>query len=179
MSEVVLLLRGINVGGRHVLPMKELVRMLEDLGCRDVRTYIQSGNVVLEAPAEVRRTLGRDVQVAIEESKGFRPELMVLRGADVKRAMDRNPFPEGEAEPKTLHVGFCATAPKGIDEDALAAVADPSERFAVDGKVVYLHCPAGLGRSKLAAAFERALGVPMTLRNWRTMMRISELLGAT
>lgn len=90
--------------------------------------------------------------------------------------MRGNPFREGEAEPSTLHLGFLDSVPPRPDRAALKALATETERFALKGRVFYLHAPDGIGRSKLAAAAERKIGVPMTMRNWRTVGKLRELL---
>ena len=87
-------------------------------------------------------------------------------------------FPEGEDDPKTLHVGFLAAAPKNPDLKALENLRKASERFQLVDDVFYLHAPEGIGQSKLAANTERLLGVPMTDRNWRTVCKIQEMAKA-
>lgn len=176
MSRRVVLLRGINVVGNSRLPMKELVAILESLGARDVRTWLQSGNAVFEASDRVAQALARRLPGAIEERRGFAPHTIVVDAAAVEKAMRGNPFREGEAEPSTLHLGFLDSVPPRPDRAALKALATETERFALKGRVFYLHAPDGIGRSKLAAAAERKIGVPMTMRNWRTVGKLRELL---
>lgn len=175
MTTYVALLRGINVGGRNRLPMDELRELLEDLGLGEVRTYIQSGNVVFEAEDADPSRLADRVRAAIGESHGFEPRVVVRGAAEVEHAVEANPFPEAESEPKTLHLYFLAAEPEDPDLDALEALAKESERYALQGDVVYLHAPDGVGRSKLAARAEGPLGVAATGRNWRTVTRILEL----
>lgn len=171
----ILLLRGINVGGRNRLPMDDLVSILESLGLEDVETYIQSGNVVFRSPGKVPPTLEDEIGAAIEESHGFRPRVLLLRARRLERAAGSNPFPEAEAEPKTLHVFFLASEPESPDVEALTGIASPSERFHLAEDVFYLHAPDGIGRSKLAANVEKHLGVAATARNWRTVDRLREM----
>ncbi len=169
------LFRGINVGGRNILPMKELVRDLQSLGLEDVKTYIQSGNAVFRAAREDAAALGAEISATIEGRHGFRPHVLLLSADQLADAIASNPFPEAEAEPKTLHVSFLASLPPAPDLDALAAVKAPSERFHLTDRVFYLHAPDGIGRSKLAAKAERLLGVPITARNWRTVDKLREI----
>jgi uncharacterized protein (DUF1697 family) len=173
----VALFRGINVGGRHLLPMKRLRGILQELGLHDVRTYIQSGNVVFRSGRGTAPTLARQISAAIEEEQGFRPHVILLRLADLEEALRRNPFPEAEGEPRSLHLGFLAGAPRDPDLQALERVRKESERFHLDDLVFYLHAPDGIGRSKLGATAERALGVPMTLRRWRTILKVRSMAG--
>jgi uncharacterized protein (DUF1697 family) len=173
----VLLLRGVNVGGRHTLPMRELAELLEALGLEEVRTYIQSGNAVFRAAGEAAAALGDRIAAAIEERKGFRPEVLVLSAERLEAAARANPFPEGEAEPKTLHLFFLAATPTAPDLAGLEALRSPTERFHLATEVLYLHAPDGIGRSKLATRVERLLGVPATARNWRTVQMLREMSG--
>lgn len=170
------LLRGINVGGANRLPMAELRDELERLGLASVRTYIQSGNVVFDSPDDdTAEAIAGRIETAIEGRNGFRPRVLVLSAMRFREAMEANPFPEGEAEPKTLHLFFLAGPPDEVDLPALRAAASPTERFRLEDRVFYLHAPDGIGRSKLAARAEALLGVPATARNWRTVTRVWDL----
>jgi uncharacterized protein (DUF1697 family) len=168
----VALFRGINVGGKNVLPMKDLVSTLEKAGAQDVETYIQSGNAVFRSKETDASLLSGRIRAAIEEGHGFEPHVLVLESEEVERAVRSNPFPEVESEPKTLHVYFLASSPERPDLDALEGIKGDRERFVLEDRVFYLHAPDGVGRSKLAANAERFLGVPATARNWRTVRRV-------
>lgn len=168
-SQWIALLRGINVGGRNRLPMAELRALFEAAGCDEVRTYIQSGNVVLAAAERDRAALAERLADAIAEAKGFRPAVMLLTAAELAAARDGNPFPDAAAEPRSLHLWFLAADPAGVDLSPLDEVRAPNERFELRGRVFYLHAPDGIGRSKLAERVERKLGVEATARNWRTV----------
>jgi len=178
------LLRGVNVGGRNRLPMKEFSRELEALGFADVRTYIQSGNVVFRASPHdgSGATLAGSIAAGIHKEFGFLPGVVVLNQEEFARAAAANPFREAEAERdgRALHLFFLSAAPRKIDHAGLDAVKKPSERWRVVGSVFYLHAPEGFGNSKLAAKAEKCLGVPATARNWRTiceLLRLAEGLG--
>jgi uncharacterized protein (DUF1697 family) len=171
----VALFRGINVGGKNVLPMKVLVTALEELGARGIRTYIQSGNAVFQATEQDPSRLSSKIRREIGRRRGFEPQVLLLERGDIERTILKNPFPEAAADPKTLHAGFLASAPPKPDLKMLASLKTESERFRLLGKVFYLHAPDGIGRSKLAANAERLLGVSMTDRNWRTVCKIDEL----
>lgn len=176
MNTSIALLRGINVGGANALPMKDLVSVLEELGCSNVRTYIQSGNAVFTSPHDDHGRLGERISDAIESRFGFRPHTMVLSLEQIEKAAERNPFPEAVDDPKTLQLYFLGGEAPNPDLDGLAALRANDERFLLDGQVFYLHAPSGIGRSKLAAGVERALGVPVTARNWRSVMKILEMV---
>ena len=168
------LLRGINVGGRHVLPMRDLMRILEKVGCRDVKTYIQSGNVVFRTSRRDASRLARIIGDEIDSQFGFRPMVVLLTAAELERAIEANPFPEAESDPSKLHLLFLVDSEQA-DLDRLEALRAKSERFELLDGVLYLHAPEGIGRSKLAAQAERALGAPATGRNWRTIEKLAEL----
>jgi uncharacterized protein (DUF1697 family) len=169
------LFRAINVGGKNVLPMKELVVILEGLGARNIKTYIQSGNVVFESSEKDASRLSSKMSQAIRKRRGFEPHVLLLELEDVEAAIRKNPFPEASGNPQSLHAGFLASAPEKPDLKALEGLRIGSERFRLMARVFYLHAPEGIGRSKLAAKAERLLGVPMTMRNWRTVCKLQEM----
>jgi uncharacterized protein (DUF1697 family) len=175
MNTYIGLLRGINVGGKSALPMKELAALLADLGCCNVRTYIQSGNVVFQSAEADRSRLAREIGAEIGRRHGFAPEVLLLTIDDLERAISANPFPEAEPAPTTLHLGFLASTPINPDLKGLDNLKNESERFQLIDDAFYLHAPEGVGRSKLAARAERLLGVSMTDRNWRTVSKIREI----
>ncbi len=175
MTTYIALLRGINVGGNNKLPMAELKALLEGLGLEHVKTYIQSGNVVFQGKAADRGKLAQEISLAIETSHGFAPKVLLLEMDELAQAMLSNPFPQGEADPKTLHLYFLASAPTAPDMEALAGVQRDSEQFHLADRVFYLYAPDGIGRSKLATLTEKALGVSATARNWRSASKILAL----
>lgn len=163
------LFRGLNVGGHHALPMAGLRELLSGLGARDVRTYIQSGN------AAWRGALGeRYIADAVAAAYGFRPAVMVLPLDSYAPVVKANPFPEAEADPKSLHLFFLAS-PSVVDEAVLQAACGEGERFVLTERVFYLHTPKYLSGSKLAPRLERLLGVAATGRNWTSAMRMLEM----
>ena len=172
MKTYVALFRGINVGGNNVLPMKTLVALLENIGSKNVKTYIQSGNAVFEHEEENASLLSSKIRTTIKKSHGFEPQLLLLELEDIERAVRSNPFPEAESEPKTLHLYFLASMPNNPDLGALESIKGDGERFALKDSVFYLHAPEGIGRSKLAANTEKVLGVAATGRNWRTVCKV-------
>jgi len=175
MTTYIALFRGINVGGKNKLPMKDLVATLENIRCQDVATYIQSGNAVFRSEEEDVSLLAETIEAAIKDRHGFEPRVLLLASEEMERAMRSNPFPEAESEPKTLHLYFLAAPPERPDLDALEGIKGDRERFVLGDGVFYLHAPDGIGRSKLAANIEKVLGVPTTARNWRTVRKVMEM----
>src|SRR5690349_13792847 len=106
MKTYIALFRGINVGGKNILPMKELVAILEDLGCLRVKTYIQSGNAAFDSKERDAARLSEKIRARIKERRGFEPFVLLIDLEKIERAIAANPFPEGEADPKTLHLSF-------------------------------------------------------------------------
>src|ERR671916_3230789 len=102
MQTYILLLRGINVGSRSKLLMKDLVAALENVGCWDVATYIQSGNAVLRSEERDAALLADAIRAEIGKRHGFEPRVLLLESDEMARAIRSNPFPEAESEPKTL-----------------------------------------------------------------------------
>ena len=179
MSTYIALLRGINVGGNNPLPMRELVTQLEGLGLQDVSTYIQSGNAVFRSCEGDTSSLPSRIQSALRESHGFAPQVMILALDELEDALASNPFPQAEGQPKSLHLFFLASIPNDPDLKFLESIKQESEEFELRGRVFYLHAPDGIGRSKLAARVEKALGVPVTARNWRSARKILNLARAS
>jgi uncharacterized protein (DUF1697 family) len=178
MNSYIALLRGINVGGRNKLPMRELVQLLEELELENVKTYIQSGNVVFQSKRTDQAKLAAEISEAIGESHGFTPQIFILDSEALQAAMAANPFPEGEAEPKSLHLFFLDAVPEDPDLSVLEAIKKENERFELIDDVFYLHAPDGIGRSKLAERVGRGWDVSMTARNWRTVSKIMEIVTA-
>ncbi len=175
MKTYIALLRGINVGGSNKLLMADLRALLAKMGLRNIKTYIQSGNVVFQSEETDVDVLALEIGEAIEANHGFTPRVLLLDAVAVRAAITANPFPEAETEPKTLHLYFLAEQPQKPDVEMLEQLRSETEQFQLDDKVFYLHAPDGIGRSKLAERAERALGVPATARNWRTVSKVMDV----
>ncbi len=167
--------RGINVGGNNMLPMKSLVSLIEALGGKEVSTYIQSGNAVFRHAQSNAGKLAKRIETAVLKVQGFTPNVLLLTRMELETAANENPFPEAVSEPKSLHLAFLAAPPVNADLDGLSAIKRGDEAFEIIGKTFYLHTPAGIGQSKLAARYEKLLGVPATARNWNTVLKVLEM----
>lgn len=177
MNTYIAFLRGINVGGKNSLPMKQLVAILQGVGARNVKTYIQSGNAVFQSAEKDLAQLAKNLAAEIKQRHGFEPYIHILTFEAIKQAIAQNPFPEAEADPSSLHLGFLADKPDSPNLEKLTSLKKASERFHLGDGVFYLHAPEGIGRSKLAASTEKLLGVTMTDRNWRTVCKVMEMAG--
>ena len=169
----VALLRAVNVGGTAIIKMAALKALCEEIGFGDVATLLQSGNVVFTAKG-ADRAVAKKLADAISASHGFRPEIVVRTAAEVADAMARNPFPaEAKSDPGHLLVAFMAEAPVEGAVERLAAVKVVRERLVLSGREVFIYYADGVGRSKVTnAVLERALGVPVTARNWNTVGKL-------
>jgi uncharacterized protein (DUF1697 family) len=176
MDTYIALFRGINVGGNNTLPMLELVAVLEDLGLSNIKTYIQSGNVVFQSEKINSVKLSQKICAAIEKRRGFMVQVIILNVNELKNAIAANPFTEIAAEPNTLHCFFLSSLPENPNLKALESFKKDSEQFRLIDKVFYLYAPEGVGRSKLAMKVEQTLGVAVTARNWRTVSKIMEIV---
>lgn len=177
MMTYIALIRGINITGRNMLPMKSLTALLGRLGCGNVRTYLQSGNAVFESDETNRERLCSALTAAIQKAHGFAPRVMLLTAAELRRAARANPFPQAADNHKLVHLYFLADRASKADLAAIKACAVNGELFALKSKVFYLHTPNGFGVSKVAERAERLLGVAATARNWRTVASLIDLIG--
>ncbi|TXS21497.1 DUF1697 domain-containing protein [Streptomyces sp. ms191] len=173
------LLRGINVSGHRKVPMAELRSLLEELGHRDVRTYLQSGNAVFTTDADdTDDTLAAAVEKALEQHFGFRVDTLVRSAAYLAEVADACPFPAAELEAKQLHVTYFSEALGAEHFASIDQAAFLPEEFRLGDRVLYLYAPDGLGRSKLAEAVSRPSllkGVVATSRNWNTVTKLVEM----
>jgi uncharacterized protein (DUF1697 family) len=173
MKTWIALIRGINVGGKHIVPMKELVKLMESAGYDEVKTYIQSGNVVYQYKTKPKSEIGQ----LIEKKFGFNPAVFVLSHADLKKAAANNPYDPEEG--KQVHFFFCEPKPKSIDYEWLASLKAKSEEYALIGNVFYLYAPEGIGRSKLVEKMGKAFPkTSMTARNLNTINKLLEMAEA-
>lgn len=170
----IVLIRGINVGGKNMVPMKTLAADLSASGCADVKTYLQSGNIVFSHKSKSARAVEDLVANAIETRHRFRPSVMCLSAAELAEAVAANPFKSAEANHKELHLVFLAAEPSNAAVEGLAKH-KAGDNYAVIGRRLYLHTPGGLLSSKIADRPERLLGVPSTARNWRTVKALYEM----
>lgn len=177
-SLFVALLRGINVGGKNKMPMKDLAGIFESAGCTDVRTYIQSGNVVFGASAAVARKVSATATEVIRERVGPDIPVIIRTGAELRGVVRSNPFVKAGLDPGSLHVAFLATKPSVKRVRGLDPNRSPGDSFQLRGRDLYLHLPNGVARSKLNNAWiDNQLATTSTIRNWRTVLKLVEMAG--
>ncbi len=174
----VALLRGVNLGGSNRLSMKELAALFVEAGCREVVTYVQSGNVVFQASDMVAERIAAQITEAIAARFGLHVPIVTRTVTEMARVVQGNPFLREGADPAALHVIFLASAPSDAQAGSLDPHRSPPDRFALHGREIYLHCPNGLARTRLTNDyFDRRLGTISTTRNWRTVLKLLELAG--
>jgi uncharacterized protein (DUF1697 family) len=175
-TTVIALLRGINVGGHNKLPMAQLRDIATDVGFNDVRTYIQSGNLVASTDLEPEQA-GDVLAAAIREVTGLQIPIVVRTAQQWADVIAANPFPDAPDPGTRVHVVFLS-APSSAAIQAFDASGFAPELLEVVGSEIYLHLPDGMGRSRLAVAVNRLPDAAAgTARNWNTVLRIAGLVG--
>ena len=177
----VALLRGINVGGKNLVPMRELQAVFIQAGCQDVRTYIQSGNVLFEAGPVMADQLSSHLSAAIKERFGCRVPVVVRTAEEMLAVLASNPFFRGdeaaEISEDSLHVYFLSQQPTAKQTATLDAARSLPDEFALQGREIFLRLPNGMARTKLTNAyFDSKLASVCTARNWRTVKKLHELM---
>lgn len=186
MTRFVALLRGVNVGGHNRLPMADLRAALTLDGLDSVRTYIQSGNIVLDSPTDEVEVVAARVRSVIARGFGIDVPVVALTADGLRAIADANPYPD-EPDPRRVHAIVLAhplgTEALGLVAGRLEAVAAKGSRdtVAVDGRVAYLHTPDGFGTSELARTLTSGRANPLadgTARNWATVTALLALCDA-
>ena len=174
---VVALLRGVNVGGVKV-SMGELRSLLANEGLEDIRTHLQSGNVLVTAPSGDPGAVADVIEKAISDGLGLSIRVMVRDGGQMARIVASNPFLGAEINPTMVHAVFLEATPAADRVASLDPNRSPADRFSVAGQEIFVaYGLAGSGRSKLDLKyFEKTLGVTGTARNWNTVTRLLEML---
>ncbi len=171
----IVLLRGVNVGGANKLPMAALREALAGAGMREVVTYVQSGNVVLDSDAEPDALAGEVARVIAERFE-LGVDVVVRTRAQLAKVVAHDPLGPLAEQPKLYQVTFCAERPDAEAVAKVAGVAVDGERLVAHGREVYAWFPHGIGRSKLAAKLgSQGLGTVATARNWTTVRKLLEL----
>ena len=175
----VALLRGVNVGGKNKLPMADLRAIFAEAGCAAVKTYIQSGNVVFESAPALAESVPEVVTLAVQQRFGFESAVVIRSGEELRQVAASNPF-DTSGDPRKLHVAFLSEAPNAEAVARLDPERSPPDAFAVRGRHVYLHYPNGAAGSRLTNEYLAAqLQTASTMRNWRTVLTLMEMVDAS
>ncbi|HLK62103.1 MAG TPA: DUF1697 domain-containing protein [Bryobacteraceae bacterium] len=171
----VALMRGLNMGSRNRIKMPVLEQMFTDATCSDVRSYIQSGNIIFRATPAKAEKIPQLIEARIGEL-GFRVPLAVRSAAELAGVVERNPFLRaGESEDR-LHVLFLSTLPDAASVAALDPERSPGDRFIVQDREIYLQIQSAADSKLTNAWFDSKLKTMCTGRNWRTVVTLNEMM---
>jgi uncharacterized protein (DUF1697 family) len=164
------MLRGINVSGHNIIKMEHLRESFEALGFRDVKTYVQSGNVVFEGGQD-SAALSDSIAKRILSDFGFPVPVLLKTLKELERIVRDNPFlKQASIDASRLHVTFLSDAAPKLAEKSLQTLAVNPEQFHINGREIYLYCPNGYGKTKLSNdAIERKFCLAATTRNWKSV----------
>jgi uncharacterized protein (DUF1697 family) len=165
----VAMLRGVNVGGNS-LKMDWLRDACANIGMQNIRTYVQSGNIVFSSRLAAAK-LAETLKTTIDAKTRLPVSVVVRNASEMAKIVAGNPFvKQNGIEPTKLHVTFLAKAPSKPALDKLDALAGTRDEYRLAKQEIYLHCPINYGETKLSnAAIEKALSVGATTRNWTTV----------
>ena len=173
----VALLRGLNLGAHNRIGMKDLAAVFEGAGCVNVKTFIQSGNVVFDANAALLRKVPALVATTLNKNFDVTSPVVLRAAKEMTAVVKNNPFLKRGEALTTLHVGFLLEKPDVALVKALDPLRSAPDEFEVLGKEVYLHLPNGVGRTKLTNAwFDSKLEGVVTVRNWNTVLELTRML---
>jgi len=177
MAVVISLLRGVNVGGHHKIKMDALRALYDSLGLVDAQTYVQSGNVIFKTQERDPARLGQKIEHAIEQTFGFRPAVIIRTPADLRGAIERNPFAKRrDIEPHRLIVAFLAVLPGSEARAKVLKLKSDTEELRLGEREFYMYFPGGMARPKLTwLTVEKVLQTPATGRNWNTVTKLLEM----
>jgi uncharacterized protein (DUF1697 family) len=181
MTTYLALLRGINVSGKKPVPMAKLKETFAGLGLSEVKTYLQSGNVVFQTKKKsLPAKLAETIEAAISRDFGHQVSVLVLTAEQLDAIASHNPlWPKSGGEETHFHATFLLDPVSKATFVALKLPAAEGERAVLAKGAILLHCPHGYGRTKLNNTwFERALKVPATTRNWRTVLALRDLMAS-
>jgi uncharacterized protein (DUF1697 family) len=169
----VALLRAVNLGAVNKVPMARLRELLEEGEYESVATYIQSGNVLfVRGRASDRKRLAKELERAIQKEFGVASAVVLRTFAEVEKLVQAHPF---GGDTSQTHVAFLAATPTAKAVRALEELDIGADRFEIRGSDVFMHYPNGVQGSRLASRLEKTLGVPGTVRTWRTVTKLAEM----
>ena len=173
------LLRGINVGGNNKIRMADLAAIFIEAGCKDVVTYIQSGNVLFNANPTLVQKIPELITTAMQQRLSLRIPVILRTRAQLQTAIAANPYPEAAATPKLLHLLFLADTPTASSISSLDPNRSAPDRYTILGRDIYLCLATGVAGTKLTNAyFDSRLKTLSTGRNWLTATKLLELMQA-
>lgn len=172
-------LRGINVSGQKKIKMADLKALYESVGLKDVSTYIQSGNVIFKSDIKPVSKIQESLEKAIASQYKFHVPIELRTFKELTKIIETCPYSaiDPEVDGTKVLVSFLSAKPKQEDVSKLLSFVSDPEKLTVNGREVYLYCPTGYGKSKLSNNFvEKVLCVDATTRNWKTVLKLHEML---
>jgi len=178
MEKYLALLRGINVSGKHSIKMVDLKKLLDNDSFTNVKTYIQSGNILFDYKKETNSKIEKIISALIEKHYNYQIEAFVRTLAEFRKVVHDNPFTNvSEADFNKLMVVFLNQIPENDKINRLGSISSESEVYKIKSDIIYLYCKNGYGNAKINNNFlESKLKVKATTRNWKTILKLSELL---
>jgi uncharacterized protein (DUF1697 family) len=174
MPRYVAFLRAINVGG-HTVKMDRLRRLFEELGFRNVETFIASGNVIFDSPSRTPQSLERRIERHLHQALGYEVGTFLRSPAELAVIAEHEAFPSSEVEKCTLYIGFTGSAPADGARDKLIGSRTSVDEFHVNDREVYWLCRTSFGQSEFSGAkIEKTLGMPVTIRNVTTVRKLAD-----
>ena len=177
MTTYISILRGINVGGHRKILMTDLRKMYEQLGFSQVKSYIQSGNVVFESDKNMNSyELESLLEKSIKETFGHEVPVMIRTSEEWRKDIEANPFFNVEANTDQLFITFLSQIPSSTFKEELSNMDFSPDRLEIIDKCVYLYCERKYHETKMThSLIEKKLQVKATARNWKTIMKLKEM----
>lgn len=174
MNSYISILRGINVSGQKIIKMDALCNAYKDLGFENVKTYIQSGNVIFQSDKSNQNEIGRIISKKIETQFGFEVPILIMNIQELKEIIRNNPFLNDKSmDISQLYVTFLSSKPELDKFEVIKNGKYNGEQIEMINKAIYLFCPNGYGKTKLSNTFlENKLKVTATTRNWKTTLEL-------
>jgi uncharacterized protein (DUF1697 family) len=172
MTTCIALLRGVNVGRAKRLAMADLRELVEELGHTNVRTLLNSGNVIFDARRVDVGKMAQAIEVAIEDKCGFAASVVVLTATDLAAVILENPLRPAATDPSRYLVAFVSSTTSLAQAKPLLAESWAPETIAIGKRAAYIWCANGIIESKLLQAFGRVTGGVATTRNWATTLKL-------
>jgi uncharacterized protein (DUF1697 family) len=174
METYISILRGINVGGNKKILMEDLKNLYIELNFKNIKTYIQSGNVIFDYEKTIPNQLIKKIEDKIYEKFKFQVPVIILSGFELQEIINNNPFLiENNIDVEKLHVTFLSDKPEIIKMEEIKKYEYKPDRFFCSDKTVYVYCPNGYGNTKLNNTFfESKLKVKATTRNLKTVQEL-------
>jgi uncharacterized protein (DUF1697 family) len=174
---VISMLRGINVGGHNKVSMEELRALYSSLGLLDCRTHIQSGNVIFRTGTHDLAALARRISEGVKRKFAFDVEVILRTASELRDVIARNPFAtRQDVPPNKLLVYFLSRDPGPEAHENIRKLLSKPDEFVLINRELYAYYPNGVSGAKLPpTSIDRALGTPMTGRNWNTVTKLLAL----